>query len=67
METPATLLSVVECKRRGFKLMVAEGQTEAGPLLRIGNTMTLPVSDRGADVSREVEWQRTGPPLCGWG
>ena len=35
---PVTLLSVVECKRRGFKLMVAEGQTEAGPLLRIGNT-----------------------------
>jgi L-arabinose isomerase len=35
---PVTLLSVVECKRRGFKLLVAEGQTVKGPLLRIGNT-----------------------------
>jgi L-arabinose isomerase len=35
---PVTLLSVVECKRRGFKLLVAEGRTEAGPILRIGNT-----------------------------
>jgi L-arabinose isomerase len=35
---PVTLLSVVECRRRGFKLVVAEGQTEEGPLLRIGNT-----------------------------
>jgi L-arabinose isomerase len=35
---PVTLLSVVECRRRGFKLLVAEGQTEEGPLLRIGNT-----------------------------
>jgi L-arabinose isomerase len=33
-----TLLSVVECKRRGFKLLVAEGRTEEGPILRIGNT-----------------------------
>jgi L-arabinose isomerase len=35
---PVTLLSVVECKRHGFKLLVAEGRTEAGPILRIGNT-----------------------------
>jgi L-arabinose isomerase len=35
---PVTLLSVVECKRRGFKLLVAEGRTEEGPILRIGNT-----------------------------
>jgi L-arabinose isomerase len=35
---PVTLLSVVECKRRGFKLLVAEGCTEEGPVLRIGNT-----------------------------
>jgi L-arabinose isomerase len=35
---PVTLLSVVECKRRGFKLLVAEGWTEAGPILHIGNT-----------------------------
>jgi L-arabinose isomerase len=35
---PVTLLSVVECKQRGFKLLVAEGRTEDGPILRIGNT-----------------------------
>jgi L-arabinose isomerase len=35
---PVTLLSVVECKERGFKLLVAEGRTEEGPTLRIGNT-----------------------------
>jgi L-arabinose isomerase len=35
---PVTLLSVVECQRRGFKLLVAEGRTEEGPILRIGNT-----------------------------
>jgi L-arabinose isomerase len=35
---PVTLLSVVECKRRGFKLLVAEGRTEEGPILRNGNT-----------------------------
>jgi L-arabinose isomerase len=35
---PVTLLSVVECKRRGFKLLVAEGRTEEGAILHIGNT-----------------------------
>jgi L-arabinose isomerase len=34
---PVTLLSVVE-DGRGFKLLVAEGATEAGPILEIGNT-----------------------------
>jgi L-arabinose isomerase len=35
---PVTLLSVVEDKRYGFKLLVAEAATEAGPILEIGNT-----------------------------
>jgi L-arabinose isomerase len=35
---PVTLLSVVECPQQGFKLLVAEGQTEQGPILHIGNT-----------------------------
>lgn len=35
---PVTLLSVAETKDRGFKLLVAEGQVEAGPILQIGNT-----------------------------
>jgi L-arabinose isomerase len=46
---PVTLLSVVECKRRGFKLLVAEGRTEEGPILPIGNTNSryrFPISAR---------------------
>jgi L-arabinose isomerase len=35
---PVTLLSVVESKQGGFKLLVAEGATESGPILEIGNT-----------------------------
>jgi L-arabinose isomerase len=39
---PVTLLSVVEARTRdgraGFKLLVAEGVSEAGPILEIGNT-----------------------------
>ena len=35
---PVTLLSVVECNKHGFKLLVAQGHTEPGPILQIGNT-----------------------------
>lgn len=35
---PVTLLSVVESKEHGFKLLVAEGEVEPGPILQIGNT-----------------------------
>jgi len=35
---PVTLLSVVESKSGGFKLLVAEGHVEDGPILEIGNT-----------------------------
>jgi L-arabinose isomerase len=35
---PVTLLSVVESKGQGFKLLYAEGQTVSGPILEIGNT-----------------------------
>jgi L-arabinose isomerase len=46
---PVTLLSVIESKRCGFKLLVAEGDTEAGPILEIGNTNSryrFPISAR---------------------
>ncbi len=35
---PVTLLSVVESRERGFKLLLAEGQTVQGSILEIGNT-----------------------------
>ena len=35
---PVTLLSVVECKHKGFKFLVAQGEVEPGPILQIGNT-----------------------------
>jgi len=35
---PTTLLSVAEDRAKGFKLLVAEGQSEPGPILEIGNT-----------------------------
>ena len=35
---PVTLLSVVEDKQSGYKLLVAEGECVPGPILEIGNT-----------------------------
>jgi L-arabinose isomerase len=57
---PVTLLSVVEEKHRGFKLLVAEGVTEAGPILEIGNTNSryrFPIGAR-AFINR---WNEQGP------
>ena len=57
---PVTLLSVVECKRRGLQLLVAEGQSERGPILQIGNTNSryrFPIGARGF----MEKWNGNGP------
>jgi len=58
---PVTLLSVVECKQHGFKLLFAHGETERGPILEIGNTNSryrFPIGAR-AFLNR---WNEQAPP-----
>ena len=57
---PVTLLSVVEDTHRGFKLLVAEGASEPGPILEIGNTNSryrFPIGARNF-INR---WNERGP------
>ena len=57
---PVTLLAVVESGAGPLSLLVAEGETVAGPILEIGNTNTryrFPIGAR-----RFVnEWNNRGP------
>jgi L-arabinose isomerase len=55
-----TLLSVVEDREHGFKLLVAEGESVPGPILEIGNTNSryrFPLGTRGF----AQEWNARGP------
>jgi L-arabinose isomerase len=57
---PVTLLSIAEDRRHGFKFVVAEGATEAGPILEIGNTNSryrFPIGARAFVQS----WNEQGP------
>lgn len=57
---PVTLLSVAEDREHGFRFVVAEGQSEPGPTLAIGNTNSRYRFSIGA--RRFVErWSEQGP------
>ena len=57
---PVTLLSVAEDRERGFKLVVAEGRSEPGPILEIGNTNSRYSFSIGARGFVE-SWNAQGP------
>lgn len=57
---PVTLLSVAEDRAKGFKLLFAEGQSEPGPIMEIGNTNSRYSFPIGARKFIN-DWNSNGP------
>jgi L-arabinose isomerase len=57
---PVTLLSVAEDRAKGFKLVVAEGESGPGPILEIGNTNSRYRFPGGVRKFMN-DWNRQGP------
>ncbi|MBS1814527.1 MAG: arabinose isomerase [Acidobacteria bacterium] len=57
---PVTLLSVVEDPKRGFRLLVAEGESVPGSIMEIGNTNSRYRFSLGARGFNEA-WNAEGP------
>ncbi len=57
---PVTLLSVVDDRHSGFKLLVAQGESVPGEVLRIGNTNSHYMFPIGAKAFVEA-WNEAGP------
>lgn len=57
---PVTLLSIVEERECGFMLLIAEGDSVAGPILQIGNTNSRYRFSLGARGFAET-WNSHGP------
>lgn len=57
---PVTLLAIVEDRQKGFSLLVAQGESVAGPILEIGNTNSRYRFPVGARDFVEI-WNACGP------
>jgi L-arabinose isomerase len=57
---PVTLLSVAEDHAKGFKFVVAQGESEPGPILEIGNTNSR-YRFRGGVRKFMNDWNSQGP------